>query len=55
MGGFTQSGGHIYTNIGFDWQTSFGMNLAAGYNYSFRSGIGGGVYLNAGWFVNWLG
>lgn len=55
VGGFQESGSHIYGSLGVDWQASFGLNLSAGYNYSFKSGIGGSAYLNAGWFVDWLG
>jgi hypothetical protein len=55
VGGFTESGGHIYASLGFDWQTATGFNLNGGYRQSFKSGIGGGIYLGAGWFVNWLG
>lgn len=55
VGGFTNSGSHVYTSIGFDWQTQAGFNLTGGYQLSFKSGIGGGLYLGAGWFVDWLG
>ncbi len=55
VGGFTQSGSHIYTSLGFDWQTQQGFNLTGGYQLSFKSGVGGGLYLGAGWFVDWLG
>lgn len=54
VGGFTESGSHLYGSIGADWQTEGGFNLNAGYRYSFKSGIGGGAYLGAGWFVDWL-
>lgn len=55
VGGFKESSSHIYTTLGVDWQTGAGFNLNGGYHYSFKSGIGGGIYLGAGWFVNWLG
>lgn len=55
VGGFKESGSHIYTSFGFDWQTQSGFNLTGGYQHSFKSGIGGGVFLGAGWFVDWLG
>jgi hypothetical protein len=55
LGGFKESGSHVYGSLGVDWQASGGFNLAAGYNYSFKSGIGGSVYVAAGWFVDWLG
>jgi hypothetical protein len=55
VGGFTDSGAHVYTSFGFDWQTKAGFNLNGGYQLSFKSGIGGGLYLGAGWFVDWLG
>jgi hypothetical protein len=55
VGGFTQSGSHVYTSFGFDWQLQSGFNLSGGYQHSFKSGIGGGIFLGAGWFVDWLG
>ncbi len=55
VGGFTESGSHVYTSLGFDWQAQGGFNLTGGYQLSFKSGIGGGLYLGAGWFVDWLG
>jgi hypothetical protein len=55
VGGFTASGSHLYTSFGFDWQTKAGFNLTGGYQLSFKSGVGGGLYLGAGWFVDWLG
>lgn len=55
VGGFKESGSHLYGTAGFDWQTKVGFNLNGGFRYSFKSGIGGGIYLGAGWFVNWLG
>ncbi len=54
IGGFKESGSHLYTSIGFDWQAENGLNINGGYRHSFKSGIGGGFYLGAGWFVNWL-
>jgi hypothetical protein len=55
VGGFQESGSHFYGSLGVDWQSKMGLNLSAGYNYSFKSGIGGNLYLAAGWFVDWLG
>lgn len=55
VGGFQDSGSHVYGSLGFDWQTAAEFNLTGGYQFSFKSGIGGGVYLGAGWFVDWLG
>lgn len=55
VGGFTESGGHMYVTMGADWQTDMGLNVSLGYKHSFKSGIGGGFYLGAGWFTNLLG
>lgn len=55
VGGFKESGSHLYLTAGFDWQMDSGLNFGGGYRYSFKSGIGGGLYLSAGWFVDWLG
>jgi hypothetical protein len=53
-GGFDQSGGHVYGSVGVDWQTPGGFNLNGGLRQSFRSGVGGGIYLGIGKYVNWL-
>lgn len=55
VGGFNESGGHVYASLGVDWQAEGGFNAGLGFKQSFRSGIGSGVHLNLGWFVNWLG
>src|SRR5258708_49747 len=55
LGGFNDSGSHVYTSFGFDWQTQTGFDLAGGYQLSFKPGVGGNVFLSAGWFVDWLG
>lgn len=52
--GFNESGSHLYGTIGGDWQTESGFNLNIGYRHSFKAGVGGGAYLGAGWFVDWL-
>lgn len=54
VGGFTQSGSHLYTSIGADWQIDSGLNLGLGYNISFKSGVGGSFYANLGWFFDWI-
>jgi hypothetical protein len=51
---FTESASHLYGNFGFDWQSSGGFNVGAGYNYSFKSGIGGAVYVNLGWYFDFI-
>jgi hypothetical protein len=51
---FDQSGAHLYANLGIDWQAATGFNVGAGYNLSFKSGIGGLPYLNLGWYFNFI-
>lgn len=51
---FNSSGGHIYGNLGVDWQMKGGFNAGLGYNLSFRSGIGGSPYLDLGWFFDFI-
>jgi hypothetical protein len=50
VGGFGASASHLYATIGFDWQTSSGFNIGAGYNLSLKSGVGGLPYVNIGWY-----
>ena len=52
VGGFTQSGSHIYSTIGVDWQAQSGFNAGLGYQFSFKSGGDSGLYLTAGWFFD---
>lgn len=51
---FDESGAHIYATLGIDYQASSGFNIGAGYNLSFKSGIGGLPYLNLGWFFDFV-
>lgn len=46
-----QSGNHFYANAGLDWQTTFGVNIGAGWNQPLVSNASGLVYLNAGFFL----
>jgi len=49
--GFNASGSHVYFNLGADWQTGIGVNLALGYIHSFRSGVQDAIYANVGFFL----
>ena len=51
---FDESGAHLYGTIGVDWQAATGFNVGAGYNLSFKSGIGGLPSLNLGWYFNFI-
>ena len=53
VGGFEGDGGHVYSNIGFDYQQKNGYNIAMGYNLSFNGGEKSGIYINAGWAFDW--
>ncbi len=55
VGGFTESGGHIYTTLGVDWQAKGGFNGSLGYQRSLKGDVGGAVYLSAGWFFGFAG
>jgi hypothetical protein len=48
--GFSSSASHLYTSLGFDWQTGYGLNIGVGYNLSLTSSAGGLPYFNVGWF-----
>jgi hypothetical protein len=48
--GFRTSGSHLYASLGFDWQTSYGLNLGLGYNVSLMEGVGSLPYFSLGWF-----
>lgn len=48
--GFPNDDHHVYAVLGLEWQTSYGLNLAAGYEQSFNSQIGGLPYLTVGWY-----
>ena len=50
VSGFSSNAGHVYGNVGFDWQAHVGFNLGFGYNYSLLAGVGGAPYINLGWF-----
>lgn len=52
VGGFTagRDGSHIYATFGIDWQTGLGLNLGAGYAYSFLDGVGGLPFVYIGWY-----
>ncbi len=49
---FTDSGAHLYGTLGVDWQTEGGFNLGLGYNFSFKSGVGGMPYVNLGYYID---
>ncbi len=49
---FGSSAAHIYATLGFDWQAASGFNVGAGYNLSFKGGVGGLPYLNLGWYFD---
>lgn len=51
---FATSGAHVYGSLGLDWQASSGFNVGAGYNLSFKSGVGGQPYLNLGWYFDFI-
>ena len=53
VGGFDSNGGHVYSNIGFDYQQKNGYNIAMGYNLSMNGGEKSGIYINAGWAFDW--
>jgi hypothetical protein len=48
--GFPNADHHFSVSAGVDWQTRFGLDIAAGYNQSFDAQIGGLPFLNVGWF-----
>ena len=52
VGNFGTSAAHVYGNIGVDWQAASGFNVGAGYNVSFKSGVGGLPYVNLGWYFD---
>lgn len=49
--GFAPGGARLYGTLGLDWQTSIGLNLAAGWVQSFRGGEDGSLFVNAGVFL----
>ena len=51
---FNDSAAHVYATIGVDWQAASGFNIGAGYNVSFKSGVGGLPYLNLGWYFDFI-
>lgn len=51
---FETSGMHLYGTVGFDWQSPSGFNVGAGYNLSFKSGVGGLPYINLGWYLDFV-
>ncbi len=55
IGGFNQSGGHVYGTLGLDYQGDSGFNFGTGITQSLRSGVGTGFYLSAGWFFDLFG
>jgi hypothetical protein len=40
----------LYTTLGFDWQTGYGLNFGFGYNLAMKAGIGGLPFVQLGWF-----
>ncbi len=50
VGGLSASGSVFYATFGLDWQTSYGLDIGAGYNFMFSPTTGGLPYLNLGWF-----
>jgi len=47
--GSLQNTNLVYAGVGLDWQTSFGLNLSFGFNYSFT--VGAGLpFFGFGWF-----
>jgi len=49
---FGSSAAHVYASLGVDWQAASGFNVGAGYNLSFKSGVGGLPYVNLGWYFD---
>lgn len=52
VGGFTQSGSHLYSTLGIDYVANSGFHGGLGYSYSFKSGVGGSTYVQLGWFFD---
>lgn len=52
--GFPNNDHHVYVVAGLEWQTRFGLNLAAGYEQSTDGRIGGLPYVTAGWYFGVL-
>lgn len=55
MAGFESSGVHVYGTAGLDYQAKSGFHGSLGYNLSFRPGVGGGPYVQLGWFFDLFG
>jgi hypothetical protein len=53
--GFEESGSHVYSTLGLDWQAKSGFNASLGVAHSFKSDVGNSAYLTIGWFFNWMG
>ena len=54
INGFSGSGSHVYGTLGLDYQAKSGFNASLGLSQSLRAGAGGGLYLNLGWFFDYL-
>lgn len=50
INGFDKSTFHMYSNIGIDWVSRGGFQLATGMNVALLNGSGAGWYGNLGWF-----
>lgn len=55
VGGFSKSGGHVYSSLGAVYQGKRGYDVGLGYNYSFKKGIKASAYVSVGWYFDWLG
>jgi hypothetical protein len=54
VGGFKESGNHVYASLGADYQAKSGFNAGLGLTQSFRSDVGTHFTVTAGWYVDWL-
>jgi hypothetical protein len=54
VGGFKESGGHVYTSIGVNYQSPSGFDVEVGYNLSLASNVGGSAFAHLGWFFDWI-
>lgn len=50
MQGMSETSAFMYSNLGFDWLSSSGFNVGAGFNLAYLGASGAGFYLNSGWF-----
>lgn len=48
--GFKESGTHLYSTIGVDWQNKAGFKMGGGYQAVLSGPAVAGFYLNSGWF-----